>query len=208
MDNRLASIDLGSNTFRLSIGRIVRHGDTVQLYTEDRLRELVALANGMDEHQRITPETAAQAIAALKRFGERLQGFSPANVRAVATNTFRVARNAAEILPVAEQALGFPIEVISGQEEARLIYLGVIQDLPPTEHRRLVIDIGGGSTEFIIGKGQTPLQLASLQLGCTTWTRRFFWHRTHHPHTHAARHRGRPQRPRRHRPALPPDGLG
>ncbi|MGB7399280.1 exopolyphosphatase [Castellaniella sp.] len=174
MDNLLASIDLGSNTFRLSIGRIVRHGDTVQLYTEDRLRELVALANGMDEHQRITPETVAQAIAALKRFGERLQGFSPANVRAVATNTFRVARNAAEILPAAEQALGFPIEVISGQEEARLIYLGVIQDLPPTEHRRLVIDIGGGSTEFIIGKGHTPLQLASLQLGCTTWTRRFF----------------------------------
>lgn len=174
MDERLASIDLGSNTFRLSIGRIVRHGDGTQLYTEDKLRELVALANGLDEHQRINAATVAQAIAALQRFGERLQGFSPANVRAVATNTFRVARNAAEILPEAERALGFPIEVISGQEEARLIYLGVIQDLPPTDDRRLVIDIGGGSTEFIIGQGKQPLQLASLQLGCTIWTRRFF----------------------------------
>lgn len=174
MDDRLASIDLGSNTFRLSIGRVVRHGDTVQIYAEDKLRELVALANGLDEHQRIDAATAAQAVAALRRFGERLKGFSPANVRAVATNTFRVARNAAEILPEAERALGFPIEIISGQEEARLIYLGVIQDLPPSDDRRLVIDIGGGSTEFVIGQGKEPLQLASLQLGCTTWTRRFF----------------------------------
>jgi len=174
MDNRLASIDLGSNTFRLSIGRVVRHGDTVQLYTEDKLRELVALANGLDEHQRIDAATTAQAIAALTRFGERLRGFPPANVRAVATNTFRVARNAVEILPEAERALGFPIEVISGQEEARLIYLGVVQDLPPSPDRRLVVDIGGGSTEFIIGQGRQPLQLASLQMGCTTWTRRFF----------------------------------
>lgn len=174
MDDRLASIDLGSNTFRLSIGRIVRHGDAVQIYAEDKLRELVALANGLDEYQRIDAATTAQAIAALQRFGDRLKGFSPANVRAVATNTFRVARNAADILPLAERALGFPIEIISGQEEARLIYLGVIQDLPPSDDRRLVIDIGGGSTEFIIGRGRQPLQLASLQLGCTTWTRQFF----------------------------------
>ncbi|WP_322996374.1 Ppx/GppA phosphatase family protein [Castellaniella sp.] len=174
MDNRLASIDLGSNTFRLSIGRVVREGETVQVYTEDRMRELIALASGLDEHQRIRPDTVSQAIEALQRFGERLRGFDPANVRAVATNTFRVARNAAEIIPLAERALGFPIEIISGQEEARLIYLGVIQDLPPSKDRRLVIDIGGGSTEFIIGRGQTPLQLASLQLGCTTWSKQFF----------------------------------
>lgn len=174
MDDRLASIDLGSNTFRLSIGRIVRHGGAVQIYPEDKLRELVALANGLDEHQRIDSATIAQALAALRRFGERLQGFPASNVRAVATNTFRVARNAAEILPEAERALGFPIEIISGQEEARLIYLGVIQDLPPSDRRRLVIDVGGGSTEFIIGQGEQPQQLASLQLGCTTWTRQFF----------------------------------
>lgn len=174
MDERLASIDLGSNTFRLSIGRIVRQGDSVQLYDEDRLRELVAMANGLDEHNRIDAATVAQALAALRRFGERLRGFKPANVRAVATNTFRVARNADEILPKAERALGFPIEVISGQEEARLIYLGVIQYLPHSDDRRLVIDIGGGSTEFIIGRGTRPLQLASLELGCTTWTRQFF----------------------------------
>ncbi|MGB3277546.1 MAG: Ppx/GppA phosphatase family protein [Castellaniella sp.] len=174
MDNRLASIDLGSNTFRLSIGRIVRHDGTVQIYAEDKLRELVALANGMDEHKRINAATLDQALAALRRFGERLRGFPPANVRAVATNTFRVARNAAEFLPAAERALGFPIEIISGQEEARLIYLGVIQDLPLSSHRRLVIDIGGGSTEFVIGLGDHPLELASLELGCTTWTRQFF----------------------------------
>ncbi|HEX7386860.1 MAG TPA: Ppx/GppA phosphatase family protein [Castellaniella sp.] len=174
MDDRLASIDLGSNTFRLSIGRVVRHGDAVQIYDEDRLRELVAMANGLDEHQKVNAATIEKALAALRRFGERLQGFDPANVRAVATNTFRIAHNAAEILPLAERALGFPIEIISGQEEARLIYLGVIQTLPPSDHRRLVIDIGGGSTEFIIGQGDEPLHLASLELGCTSWTRRFF----------------------------------
>jgi exopolyphosphatase/guanosine-5'-triphosphate,3'-diphosphate pyrophosphatase len=174
MDDRLASIDLGSNTFRLSIGRVVRHGDAIQIYAEDKLRELVAMASGLDEHKHIDDATIEQALAALRRFGERLQGFAPANVRAVATNTFRVARNAAEILPRAEQALGFPIEVISGQEEARLIYLGVTQTLPPSDCRRLVIDIGGGSTEFVIGRGATPLELASLELGCTSWTRRFF----------------------------------
>ena len=174
MDNRLASIDLGSNTFRLSIGRIVRHEGAVQIYTEDKLRELVALANGLDEHKRIKPATVEQALAALQRFGERLRGFQPANVRAVATNTFRVARNAADILPAAERALGFPIEIISGQEEARLIYLGVRQYLPPSDQRRLVIDIGGGSTEFIIGQRELPRELASLEMGCTTWTRQFF----------------------------------
>jgi len=174
MENRLASIDLGSNTFRLSIGRIVRHDGVAQIYAEDKLRELVALANGLDEHKRIKPATVEQALAALRRFGERLRGFPPANVRAVATNTFRVARNAADILPAAEQALGFPIEIISGQEEARLIYLGVTQYLPPSDHRRLVIDIGGGSTEFIIGQRDEPRELASLEMGCTTWTRQFF----------------------------------
>jgi exopolyphosphatase/guanosine-5'-triphosphate,3'-diphosphate pyrophosphatase len=174
MDDRLASIDLGSNTFRLSVGRVVHHGGTAQIYAEDRMRELVAMASGLDAHNRIDAATIEQALAALRRFGERLRGFAPENVRAVATNAFRVARNAADILPRAEQALGFPIEVISGQEEARLIYLGVIQTLPPSEHRRLVIDIGGGSTEFIIGQGGEPLHLASLELGCTTWTRRFF----------------------------------
>lgn len=174
MSERLASIDLGSNTFRLSIGRVVRQGDTAQLYTEDHLRELVALAEGLDEHQRLRPATIEQALAVLRRFGERLRGFPAANVRCVATNTFRVARNAAEILPAAEAALGFPIEIISGLEEARLIYLGVLQGLPPATHHRLVIDIGGGSTEFIIGRNDTPLQLASLELGCTTLTRRFF----------------------------------
>lgn len=174
MDDRLAAIDLGSNTFRLSIGRVVQRDGKAQIYAEDRLREVVNLAGGLDEYKRIRPEAVARAVAALERFGERLRGFSPANVRAVATNTFRVARNAADILPLAERALGFPIEIISGQEEARLIFAGVSHELPPSDERRLVIDIGGGSTEFIIGQGQKPLRLASLAIGCTTHTRAYF----------------------------------
>lgn len=174
MDQRLASIDLGSNTFRLSIGRAVQRDGKAQIYAEDQLRELVNLAGGLDEYKRIRPETVARALATLERFGERLQGFEPANVRAVATNTFRVARNAPDILPAAERALGFPIEIISGQEEARLIFLGVANELPPSDQRRLVIDIGGGSTEFIIGKNYKPVRLASLPIGCTTHTRMYF----------------------------------
>src|SRR5690606_6800776 len=174
MDDRLAAIDLGSNTFRLSIGRVVQRDGKAQIYAEDRLREVVNLAGGLDEYKRIRPEAIARAVAALERFGERLRGFPPANVRAVATNTFRVARNAADILPLAERALGFPIEIISGQEEARLIFAGVSHELPPSDERRLVIDIGGGSTEFIIGQGQKPLRLASLAIGCTTHTRAYF----------------------------------
>lgn len=174
MEDRLASIDLGSNIFRLSIARVVHSGDTAQIYTEDKLREMVGMASGLDEHQRIRAVAIEQALQVLRRFGERLQGFPPANVRAVATSTFRVARNAAEIMPAAERALGYPIEIISGHEEARLIYLGVIQGLPPSEQNRLVIDIGGGSTEFIIGQGDRPQQLASLPMGCTSWTRRYF----------------------------------
>jgi len=176
MDDRLASIDLGSNTFRLSIGRVVRHDGKAQIYAEDKLREVVNIASGLDEYKRLRPEAVARAIAALERFGERLKGFPPSNVRAVATNTFRVARNAAEILPQAERALGFPIEIISGQEEARLIFAGVANELPPSDQRRLVIDIGGGSTEFIIGQGCKPLRLASLTIGCTTHTRAYFPH--------------------------------
>ncbi len=174
MDDRLAAIDLGSNTFRLSIGRVVQRDGKAQIYAEDRLREVVNLAGGLDEYRRIRPEAIARAVAALERFGERLRGFPPANVRAVATNTFRVARNAADILPLAERALGFPIEIISGQEEARLIFAGVSHELPPSDDRRLVIDIGGGSTEFVIGQGQKPLRLASLPIGCTTHTRAYF----------------------------------
>jgi len=174
MDSLLAAVDLGSNSFRLSIGRVVQQDGMAHLYTVDRLRESVRLASGLDEHNRLSDEAIARAITVLKRFGERLAGFSPARVRAVATNTFRVAANIADVLPQAQQALGFPIAVISGREEARLIYSGVANELPPSAENRLVIDIGGGSTELIIGRGYEPLRLASRFVGCVSHTRQFF----------------------------------
>src|SRR3546814_160230 len=168
----LAAIDLGSNTFRLSIGRVVQRAGNAQIYSVDRLRESVRVAEGLDDQKVLSQDAVDRAIAVLKRFGERLAGFPASSVRAVATNTFRVARNADDILPVLEAALGFPIEIISGQEEARLIFSGVSNELPPSESRRLVIDIGGGSTEFIIGYGYKPIHMASLYMGCTSYTKR------------------------------------
>jgi len=129
---------------------------------------------GLDDRDNLTPIAQREAIACLARFGERLRGFDRGAVRAVATNTFRVAKNVAKFLPRAEAALGFPIDVIGGHEEARLIYLGVAHLLPATDTPRLVVDIGGGSTEFIIGRGMNPERLESLKLGCVTMTRRFF----------------------------------
>ncbi len=174
MDYLLAAVDLGSNSFRLSIGRVVQQDGIAQIYAIDRLKESVRLAAGLDDDKVISEEAIQRAITVLKRFGERLDGFHPNRVRAVATNTFRIARNAAEILPRAEEALGFPIEVIAGQEEARLIFSGITNELPPSTNRRLMIDIGGGSTEIIIGKGFEPLHMSSLYMGCVSYTRQFF----------------------------------
>ena len=103
-------------------------------------------------------------MRALALFGERLRGFQPGSVRAVATNTLRVAKNARELLPAFETALGFPIEVIGGREEARLIYIGAVHELPATRNKRLIVDIGGGSTEFIVGKKLEPSQISLLRL--------------------------------------------
>src|SRR5690606_11444193 len=113
-------------------------------------------------------------VNVLRRFGERLRSFSPERVRAVATNTFRVASNASHLLAQAEQALGFPIEIIAGREEARLIFSGVTHSLPQSDERRLVIDIGGGSTEFIIGQHFKPQLLESLPMGCVSYSKTFF----------------------------------
>ncbi|MFW7343043.1 exopolyphosphatase [Pollutimonas sp. H1-120] len=174
MDHLLAAVDLGSNSFRLSIGRVVQQDGIAQIYAIDRLKESVRLAAGLDDQKIINEEAIARAITVLKRFGERLAGFHPNCVRAVATNTFRIARNVDQILPRAEEALGFPIEVIAGQEEARLIFSGITNELPPSANRRLMIDIGGGSTEVIIGKGFKPLHMSSLYMGCVSYTRQFF----------------------------------
>lgn len=166
----LAAVDLGSNSFRLQIARVVDD----QLYMLDGLREAVRLAAGLTEDKRLDKPAQQRALACLQRFGERLRGLPREAVRAVGTNSLRVAKNAPEFLQQAEAALGFPIEVIAGREEARLIYRGVAQTLPQAEGRRMVIDIGGGSTEFIIGNGLQPLRLESLYMGSVSYSVRYF----------------------------------
>src|SRR5262245_9360211 len=166
----LAAVDLGSNSFHLQIGRVVDR----QIYPLDSVREVVRLGAGLTAEKRIDRATQAAALEALAKFGERLRGFPRAAVRAVGTNALRVAKNAPQFLREARAALGFPIEVISGREEARLIYLGVAHSLPVSEQRRLVIDIGGGSTEFIIGKGYDPLLTESLYMGCVSYSLKYF----------------------------------
>jgi exopolyphosphatase/guanosine-5'-triphosphate,3'-diphosphate pyrophosphatase len=170
----LAAIDLGSNSFHLQVGRVVDR----QIYPLDSLREVVRLGAGLTSDKRIDRATQARALEALARIGERLRGLPRGAVRAVGTNTLRVAKNAPQFLREARAALGFPIEVIAGREEARLIYLGVAHSIAPAAHgsdnRRLVVDIGGGSTEFIIGKGLDPLLTESLYMGCVSYSLGYF----------------------------------
>lgn len=166
----IAAVDLGSNSFRLQIVRIVDD----QLYPLDSLKETVRLASGLSADKQLDAASQARAIACLKRFNERLRDLPPEAVRVVGTNTFRVVKNAAQFLAEAEAALGFPIDVIAGREEARLIYLGVSHGLPPCSAKRLVVDIGGGSTECIIGEGYQPMEMESLYMGCVNFTQRFF----------------------------------
>ncbi|MDO8465701.1 MAG: exopolyphosphatase [Gallionella sp.] len=166
----LAAVDLGSNSFRLQIARV--EGD--QFYMLDGLREPVRLAAGLTPDKHLDNEAQQRAFTALGKFAERLRGLPRSAVRAVGTNSLRVAKNAADFIPQAERILGFPIEVIAGLEEARLIYLGVAHGLPQTQDNLLVMDIGGGSTEFIIGNGFTPLKLESLYMGSVSYSNRFF----------------------------------
>jgi exopolyphosphatase/guanosine-5'-triphosphate,3'-diphosphate pyrophosphatase len=145
-----------------------------QLVIIDRLREMVRLGAGVEENGRIDKEVAARALGCLQRFGQRLRDMHADSVRVVGTNAFRVAHRKQAFLERAREALGHPIEIISGMEEARLIYSGVAHTMPSEPGRRLVADIGGGSTELIIGDGLTPLQLESLQMGCVSLSERFF----------------------------------
>ncbi|MFA5521769.1 MAG: Ppx/GppA phosphatase family protein [Castellaniella sp.] len=174
MDHLLAAVDLGSNSFRLSVGRVVQQDGKAQIYAVDRLKETVRLAAGLGEDLTLDEAAVQRGLAVLQRFAERIEGFHPNRVRAVATNTLRIAQNIDHILPRFQAALGFPVDVISGQEEARLIFVGISHELPASPNRRLMIDIGGGSTETIIGKEFRPLQLASLPMGCLSYTERFF----------------------------------
>ncbi len=166
----LAAVDLGSNSFHLQVGRVVGE----QVYPLDALREPVRLGAGLREDKRLDDAVQERALECLTRFGERLRGLPRGAVRAVGTNALRVAKNASVFLERAQRALGVPIEVIAGREEARLIYLGVAHSLPMSDERRLVFDIGGGSTEFIIGRRLKPLKLDSLYMGSVSWTLRHF----------------------------------
>ena len=166
----IAAVDLGSNSFHMIVGEL-RHG---QLSIIDRLRETVRLSEGLTDKGELSRSARTRAMECLSRFGERLRDMHAENVRAAGTNALRRARNSEEFMAEAEAALGQPIEVISGIEEARLIYNGVTHSLPPNEGPRFVLDIGGGSTELILGQGAKPKALESLHLGCVAMTERFF----------------------------------
>jgi len=170
----LAAVDLGSNSFRLMIGRVAPVADGHLIEPLDNLKRTVRLAAGLREDGTLDADSQTRGVEALARFGDRIRSFAPQAVRAVATNTLRVANNASHFLATAEAALGFPIEVISGLEEARLIYLGAAHALPRDGRQRLVIDIGGGSTECIVGADFEPRVLDSAGVGCVALTRRFF----------------------------------
>ena len=166
----VAAIDLGSNSFHLLVAR----SSPGELVVIDRLREMVQLAAGLDDSRKINEKAQERALECLRRFGQRVGHIPPENVRAVGTNTLRSAKNARRFLIEAESALGHRIETISGIEEARLIYLGVMQSIPGAGSRSLVLDIGGGSTELIVGEGYTPLEMESLYMGCVTMSRKHF----------------------------------
>jgi exopolyphosphatase/guanosine-5'-triphosphate,3'-diphosphate pyrophosphatase len=167
---RVAAVDLGSNSFRLEIGH-VEHG---QFYRTEYLKETVRQGNGLDTERNLTADAMQRGWDCLARFGERLAGFNSADVRAVATQTLREARNRDEFLLKGNAVLGFPIDVISGREEARLIYQGVAQALPEGSERRLVVDIGGRSTELILGQGIKPKLMESYRVGSIAWSTRYF----------------------------------
>lgn len=168
--SEIAAVDLGSNSFRLQMARLVED----QMVFHDSLREMVRLGAGLGKDKLLDVASQKRAIDCLRRFGERLRGLPPNAVRAVATNTFRVAKNAPQLLKDAQEALGFPIEIIAGREEARMVFVGVSHSLPVTEQKRLVIDIGGGSTEFITGSGFEPQEMESLYMGCVSYSMRYF----------------------------------
>ncbi len=165
-----AAIDLGSNSFRLEIGQM----DLGQLRRVEYIKETVRQGNGLDADRNLTMEAMERGWECLARFGERIAGFKPSQVRAVATQTLREARNREVFLAKAKEILGFPIEVIAGREEARLIYLGVSHLLPQSDERRLVVDIGGRSTEMILGQHERASTLESYRVGSVAWSMKHF----------------------------------
>ena len=171
-EHLVAAVDLGSNSFRMVIARVIQSPSGTQLQPIDTLRESVRLAAGLNDDKKLDQKSIARGLAAIHRFGDRIKNFDPKQVRAVATNTLRVARNADQFIQEAQKLLGFPIEVIAGREEARLIYIGASHDAPACDGKRFVLDIGGGSTEFIIGEGYEPKLMESLYIGCVSQDRK------------------------------------
>ncbi|WP_458377318.1 Ppx/GppA phosphatase family protein [Pseudomonas fluorescens] len=168
-----AAIDLGSNAFRLMIGQSVKRNQQLVIQEVKTLREPVRLAEGF-QGGALDEMALDRGWQALARFGKKLRGFEPGRVRAVATSAVREADNAQLFLASAERHLGFSIDVISGHEEARLVYAGVAHTVPGTQRKRLVIDIGGGSTELILGQGAQPLLTESIAIGSGTFGARYF----------------------------------
>ena len=166
----LAAVDLGSNSFHMVIAR-VDHGG---LQIVDRIREPVRLAAGLQDDGSLDDESQDRALKCLSLFGQRLRDFGAEQVRAVGTNTLRKARNSRKLLRQAREALGHQIEIIPGREEARLIYLGVSHGIAGAPARRIVVDIGGGSTEFIVGDAFEPVSVHSMYMGCVGFTKQFF----------------------------------
>lgn len=166
----LAAIDLGSNSFHMIVATL----QDEQLQLLDRLREPVRLAEGLTTRHALAKEVSQRALECLQRFGQRIRDLDSDNIRAVGTNTLRMVSSNNDFLDQAQQALGQPIEIISGIEEARLVYLGATHSLPETEGNQLIVDIGGGSTELVIGNKTRPLQLESLYMGCVNMSQRFF----------------------------------
>jgi exopolyphosphatase/guanosine-5'-triphosphate,3'-diphosphate pyrophosphatase len=166
----VAAIDLGSNSFHLIVARLV--GGEFRVI--DRIKDRVRVGAGLDADGNLTLDARKRALHSLRRFAERVHGLPAGNVRAVGTFTFRQARNAREFLEEGEAILGHPLEVISGEEEARLVYQGVLYSSPPWFGRRLVIDIGGGSTEFVLGEGTDVLEAESTEMGCVSFSEKFF----------------------------------
>ena len=166
---QLAAVDMGSNSFRLEIGQML-NGRYRRI---DYLKETVRLGAGLDADGLLTEEAMQRGLACLARFAQRLKGYVPQQVRAVATQTLREARNRDAFLARAQTALGLPIEVISGREEARLIFCGVAR-LQPSSEPRLVIDIGGRSTEMILGHGRKPLHAESFRIGSVSLSMKYF----------------------------------
>ena len=163
-NEHLAAIDLGSNSFHMVVARI----ENGHIHILDNLKEMVRLGAGLDAKKQLTRDARRRALACLERFGDRVRDLPAGSVVAVGTNTLRQARKSRQFLEDGAQALGHPIFVIGGREEARLVYLGVSHSLVAEDGRRFVMDIGGGSTELIIGENFEPLHLRSLEMGCVS----------------------------------------